>query len=214
MSYEAFFFDFDGVLADSIEVKTRAFAKLFESHGNEVVQQVVDYHRRHGGITRTEKFDYYYREILGKALSENDMADLCRRFSALVVDEVVAAPEIEGAEAFLKKWSPKLSCFVISAVPEEEIREIVRRRHMAGYFKEVLGAPADKKENLGKLLQTYSLTPSACYFFGDAESDYGAAQAWGVPFIGIVPDAEAPLVRFQPDVNWTRNFLNIEKKLT
>ena len=28
--YDAFVFDFDGVLADSVEVKTRAFAKLFD----------------------------------------------------------------------------------------------------------------------------------------------------------------------------------------
>ena len=30
MRYKALFFDFDGVLADSVKVKTEAFAKLFE----------------------------------------------------------------------------------------------------------------------------------------------------------------------------------------
>lgn len=214
MDYQAFFFDFDGVLADSVEVKTRAFAKLFESHGPEVVQEVVAYHRRHGGMTRADKFRHYYRQIIGEALSESKMNDLCRRFSELVVDEVVAASEIRGAGLFLERCCHRVDCFVISAVPVEEIREIVRRRNMTDYFQEVLGTPAGKEENLGKILDKYGLNPSKCIFFGDAESDYQAAQAWGVPFIGIAPDAGAPLIRILPGIRWTRDFTMIEDVLS
>ncbi len=42
---KAIFFDFDGVLADSVEIKTLAFAKLFEQYGKEVVNIVVEHHR-------------------------------------------------------------------------------------------------------------------------------------------------------------------------
>ncbi|MEE9509964.1 MAG: HAD hydrolase-like protein [Candidatus Bathyarchaeia archaeon] len=55
MKYQAFFFDFDGVLADSVEVKTRAFAKLFESYGPEIQARVVEHHRKNGGMTRKDK---------------------------------------------------------------------------------------------------------------------------------------------------------------
>lgn len=214
MDYQAFFFDFDGVLADSVEVKTRAFAKLFEPHGVEIVERVIDHHRRHGGMTRVDKFDHYYRKYLGTTLNDKEMADLCRRFAELVVDEVVAAPEILGAGEFLKRWSSRLDCFVISAAPEEEIREIVKRRGMTAYFKEVLGAPTDKKTNLQSLLNKYGLNPSRCCFFGDAESDYLAARACGTHFIGILPDADAPLLRSHPGLKWTEDFRNLEKKLS
>jgi phosphoglycolate phosphatase-like HAD superfamily hydrolase len=212
--YEAFFFDFDGVLADSVEVKTWAFAKLFEPHGPEVVRKVIDHHRRHGGMTRLEKFHHYHSKYLDKNLTDEKMAELCRRFSELVVDEVVAAPEIQGAGEFLTKWCKRLPCFVISATPEEEIREIVQRRGMAGYFKEVLGAPADKEQNLKSLLDKYGLSPSKCCFFGDTTSDYQAAQACGTYFIGILPDSDAPLLRSQPGLEWTNNFINVEKKFS
>ncbi len=212
MHYEAFFFDFDGVLADSVEVKTRAFAKLFEPYGPEVVRKVIDHHRRHGGMTRVKKFRHYHNEYLDKNLNDEEMADLCRRFSVLVVDEVVAAPEIQGAGEFLTKWYKRLPCFVISATPEEEMREIVQRRGMAGYFREVLGAPADKEQNLRSLVDKYGLSPSKCCFFGDATSDYQAARACGTYFIGILPDADAPLLRSQPGLEWTKDFTNIEKK--
>jgi beta-phosphoglucomutase-like phosphatase (HAD superfamily) len=208
--YEAFFFDFDGVLADSVEVKTRAFAKLFEPHGPEVVRKVIDHHRRHGGMTRVEKFRHYHSKYLDRNLNDEEMANLCRRFSELVVDEVVAAPEIQGAGEFLTKWYKRLSCFVISATPEEEMREIVQRRGMAGYFREVLGAPADKEQNLRSLLDKYGLSPSKCCFFGDATSDYQAARACGTNFIAILPDSDAPLLKEQPGIRWVRDFRSLE----
>lgn len=212
MHYEAFFFDFDGVLADSVEVKTRAFAKLFEPHGPKVVRKVIAHHRRYGGMTRVEKFRHYYHEYLGKSLSKKEMTDLCQRFSELVVDEVVAAQEIDGAEEFLQRWCGRLACFVISATPDEEIKEIVKRRGMEEYFKEVLGAPADKQKNLETLLARYNLNPSRCCFFGDAESDYLAAHICGVEFFGIASGEDAPLIRVRPEVRWTKNFIGFEEK--
>ena len=212
MHYEAFFFDFDGVLADSVEVKTRAFAKLFEPHGAKVVSKVIAHHRRYGGMTRVEKFRHYYSEYLGRNLNDERLADLCRRFSELVVDEVVAAPEIDGAEEFLQRWCRRLACFVISATPDEEIKQIVKRRGMAEYFKEVLGAPVDKRKNLEILLAKYNLNPSRCFFFGDAESDYLAAHTCGVDFYGIVPGEDAPLIRARPGVRWTKDFTGFERK--
>ena len=59
---DALFFDFDGVIADSVEVKTDAFAELFNDEGLEVQQKVIDHHRNHGGMTRREKFQHYYQK--------------------------------------------------------------------------------------------------------------------------------------------------------
>jgi len=212
VQHEAFFFDFDGVLADSVEVKTEAFAKLYEPYGPEVVAQVIDHHRRHGGMTRTDKFRYYHRDHLGRDLSDEEMAELCQKFSELVVDKVVGAQEIRGAGDFLKKWCSRLPCFVISATPQEEIRQIVRHRGMMGYFDEVLGAPASKKDNLQRLLNQFNLNPSRCCLFGDAESDYRAAHACGVEFIGIVNDADSPLIRALPEIRYTKDFTDVENK--
>jgi phosphoglycolate phosphatase-like HAD superfamily hydrolase len=207
--YLGLFFDFDGVLADSVEVKTTAFARLFESFGPEIVAPVVEYHRRHGGMTRFEKFRYYYAELLRKPLPEDELAALNRRFSQLVVDEIVAAPEIAGSVAFLEQWSSRVPCFIVSAAPEDELREIVRRRGLSRYFQEVVGAPASKKDNLAGLLAKYQLTAGDCLFFGDATSDYRASRDCGVDFLAILPDAEAPLLKQVPEVKWVRDFTGL-----
>ena len=99
------------------------------------------------------------------------MAELSWELSELVVDKVIAAPEIRGAEEFLRKWCSQLPCFVISATPQEVIRRIVNRRGLMRYFEEVLGMPASKKDNLQRLLNDFYLSPSRCCLFGDAEND-------------------------------------------
>jgi phosphoglycolate phosphatase-like HAD superfamily hydrolase len=203
---QAFFFDFDGVLADSVEVKTKAFARLFEPFGPEVRAKVVDHHRRHSGVTRVDKFRYYYQEFLHQSLPEEELAELCQRFARLVVDEVVMAPETPGAEKFLHHFVEKLPLFVVSAAPEAELQEIVKSRGWSGYFREVRGAPRSKRENLEILLQKYDLVAEHCLFFGDAEADYLAAQACGVRFIGIVPGPGAPLLAVAPHIEWYRDF--------
>lgn len=210
--YKALLFDFDGVLADSEEVKTEAFASLFEDFGPEIQALVVDHHRKNGGMTRIDKFHHYYREFLGKPLDEDDLKRLCGDFSRLVVDEVVAAPEIPGAENFLKKWHNTVKCFVVSATPDEEIKEIVKRRGIEIYFHEILGSSCSKSDNVNYLLNKYGLAPAQCLFFGDAESDYRAATASEVNFIGILPDSNAPLLKIAPDIRWHKNFLEIDSR--
>ncbi len=210
MRYEAFFFDFDGVLADSVEVKTRAFARLFERYGHDIVAKVVDHHRKNGGMTRADKFRYYYREFLGKPLDEVELQRLCDDFSRLVMDEVITAPGILGANEFLEKWYKQVPCFMVSATPDEELLEIVSRRGLEIYFRDILGSSRSKQKNVKFLLEKHGLNPEKCLFFGDAESDYRAAMACNVNFIGIVTGPDAPLLRVAPGIKWAPNFVKLE----
>ena len=54
-------FDFDGVVLDSVEIKTNAFAEIYSEYGSEIVSKVVEYHKRNGGLSRFEKFKYYHK---------------------------------------------------------------------------------------------------------------------------------------------------------
>ena len=55
----AIVFDFDGVLAESVDIKTRAFALLFRDEGEEVVRKVIDFHLKNGGVSRFEKIKFF-----------------------------------------------------------------------------------------------------------------------------------------------------------
>ena len=103
VSIRAIAFDFDGVLAESVDIKTRAYALLFKGEGDQSIRQIVDFHLKNGGISRFEKIKKIYNDILNRPLSETHYHELCVQFSNLVVEEVVLAPWVNGAEEFLIK---------------------------------------------------------------------------------------------------------------
>jgi len=209
MKYKAFFFDFDGVLVDSVEVKTQAFALLFEKYGTDIRDKVVVHHRNHGGMTRADKFRHYYKYFLRKPIDDQEIGRLSKTFANLVIEKVISAPAVPGAEDFLQAYQGRAHCFVISGTPDDEIREIVNQRGWSKYFIEVYGAPVTKHDHLRILLKRYALHPKSCLFFGDAISDYDAAIILGVPFIGILLDEKAPLLKLVPDVQWVKNFYDL-----
>ncbi len=186
---KAIIFDFDGVIAESVNIKTEAFAKLFESEGELVAQQVVDYHLKNGGVSRFDKFRHIYRDILNRPLSDSEFQRLCDDFAHLVVDGVVNAPYVPGTKEFLENESSKYTCFVASATPKIEIDEIMNRKDLTSYFAKVYGAPTSKSEAAKEILMCYNLDPRTVLFIGDAKSDYQAAMDNHIHFIARIHDA-------------------------
>ena len=188
-------FDFDGVLVESVDVKTKAYARLFEEYGEGVVSRVVDYHLTNGGISRFVKFRVIYSEILNKPLSEKKFQSLCDEFSNIVVDDVVAAPWVEGAREFLENNKNRYLFFIVSGTPQDELESIIRRREMDQYFCEVLGSPKSKETLLEGALSRLKLFPEETVFVGDAETDWNAAKELGVTFLWRRGDSsDAPLL--------------------
>jgi len=187
---KAVIFDFDGVLVESVELKTRAFARLFEKEGEVVVSKVVDYHLNNTGVSRFEKFKYIYRDILNRELPDKKFEELCRRFSELVTDEVVAAPYVKGAKEFLDSFHSRYSCFISSATPQTEIEDILRRRKIAQYFKEIYGSPKAKGDIVKEIISKNRFSPVELVYVGDALSDYKAAFGNGVNFIARIDNNE------------------------
>jgi len=206
MQPEAVFFDFDGVIVDSVDIKAKAFGILFESYGSQIQKKVMAHHLNNGGMTRSEKIKYYFEAFVGQKISGNKLMTYCEKFSKIVEKEVVAAPEIAGAKGFLQKASKIIKCFIVSATPDDELIRIVEKRDLKKYFVEILGSNRSKTENLNYLLKKYNLAGSHCRFFGDAINDYNAAKNCGVPFVGIIPGTDAPLYKKAPDIDWQKNF--------
>ncbi|MDD5310599.1 MAG: HAD family hydrolase [Candidatus Omnitrophica bacterium] len=183
---KAIVFDFDGVLVESVDIKTNAFARLFEDEGPEIVKQVVDYHVRHTGVSRFDKIKYFYKTLLKKELTERRFKELCERFSGLVLEEVVNAPYVKGGREFLEAYSAGYKCFIASATPQEEIEEIAQKRKMARYFAGIYGAPKSKSAIVKDILSGNRLSPGEAVYVGDAMSDYSAAKDNGVRFIARI----------------------------
>lgn len=189
--WEAIFFDFDGVILDSVDVKTQAFALLFRPYGRKTEEAVVRYHLENGGISRYDKFKYYYEKLLKTPASEKKLSELGKRFSELVVNKVISSPFIPGAlETLIKLHEHNVPTFVVSGTPEQEIKKIIQKKGISKYFQEVHGSPRTKTNIVSEIIKRKSLTASKCLFLGDSLSDYFAAQDNGLHFLGIINDSE------------------------
>jgi HAD superfamily hydrolase (TIGR01549 family) len=187
-------FDFDGVLFESVPIKTRAFQALFEGETPEILEVITRYHLANGGINRWDKIRTIFRDILHRPLSEHDLKQQADRFAALVVQKVVAAPWVIGAKEFLDGHQKQYRYFVVSATPEEELKEIVRQKKIGHYFREILGAPRKKDASLREILERHALAPAELVYVGDAINDWQAARSLSIPFVWRRAAEDVPML--------------------
>ncbi len=187
-SLEAIIFDFDGVIVESLEVKTDAFRRLFADRP-EHVESIVRLHLENPGLSRYAKFEIIYRDFLRRPLAPDEMARLDRELSALVYERVVACDFVRGAPDLLARANRSLDLYLASATPQEELERIVQARGLAPLFAGVFGSPRGKPEIIAGILER-GLAADAAVCVGDALSDYRAASANGVAFVGRVPGGE------------------------
>lgn len=185
--WQAIIFDFDGVLVESGDIKTQAFADLYQSYGETVVNKVVRYHSLNGGLSRYQKFRHFQQHLLKMPpLTQDEEQELDRRFSKLVVEAVIASKPVPGANELVYKEATRIPLFIVSGTPEIELNTIVTRRGLEPYFTEVRGSPKSKQTLIAEILSTHGFTPTRVLMIGDALIDYQSARTNNVAFLGRV----------------------------
>ena len=178
-------FDFDGVILESMDIKTNAFRELFNDYP-EHLDTIVKYHIKNGGVSRYKKFLYIYTDILQQPLNEDTLNELGERFSHLVLQQISSCSLVPGVQAFLEEYSKKIALFIASGTPEEELNYLVKQRDLSDYFKGIYGTPALKPEIIVHILDAEGVRREEAIFVGDAISDYEDAKKAGIPFVARV----------------------------
>lgn len=182
---KAIIFDFDGVICESVEVKTQAFRRLFRGYPRQL-KAIVHYHERNGGVSRFKKFAYIYKYILKQRLTADQSRILGEQFTQYSFQAVIRSKYVKGALPFLKKHHKALKLFVVSGTPEDEMRLVVRKRRLNRFFKAVYGSPRTKSRLIRLILKKNSLKKQEVVFVGDSLTDLKAAKAAGIAFVGRV----------------------------
>lgn len=193
LSPKAIFFDFDGVLAESVALKEGAFRALFEPFGEDIAAQALAINREMGAVSRIVKIERMHRELLGRPLHSDELTEWAARFEALVEAAVIGCAEVPGTTHLLNALTGRIQMFVISGTPEEEMQRIVEARGWSDYFVSVHGSPRLKPDIVAELLARHGLAREDGLFVGDTFTDRDAALANGVPFVG-----RRPVVRENP----------------
>lgn len=189
MPLKCLVFDCDGVILDSVPIKSRAFARLAEPYGAEAVDRLVLYHAMHGGVSRYLKFEWFFKEILKKDITKEESEEWGKRFEQFSLEEVRRCPLINGILQTLEKWHGKLPMYVCTGAPEKEVKMILEERGLKHFFEGIYGSPPVKSKLLELIVQKAAkVEPEETLMVGDASTDLMAAEIAGTLFYGTGPD--------------------------
>lgn len=181
-NYTSIMWDFDGVIKDSVDIKTEAYESLFMPYGADVVKFVKEHHEANGGISRFDKIPTYLK-FAGLSASEPVINDFCERFSKSVMEGVIDSPWVPGVKEYLVESTNQQLFFLITATPQAEIEIILNRLGISSCFKKVIGAPMRKEIAVSNAMEIYGLSPNEVLMIGDSSSDLQAAKRNSIPFL-------------------------------
>ncbi len=176
------FWDFDGVIKESIDIKTNAFMQLFSSYGLKIQEKIKIHHEANGGMSRFKKIPIYLNYV-GENASDEHITELCNDFSKLVFKNVIDCPWVNGAKEYLLENKYLQMFFLISATPFDELNNIIKELGISNCFSSIYGAPMTKIDAIKKILMETKTIPSDTIMIGDSQVDLDAAVANDVPFI-------------------------------
>jgi phosphoglycolate phosphatase-like HAD superfamily hydrolase len=181
MEFKIIVLDFDGVVVESNDIKHCAFSEMFR--GCPQHEEIMRYHFSHNHVCRQDKFKHILGNILGQSFQDADITVMAEKFSQLTRQKIIECPFVSGAEDFIAYFSPKVSLYVASATPMDELKIIMDARRLSGYFKGVYGAPIEKTKMFKYILAREEMAPADLLFVGDSKEDYDVAVRSGLQFI-------------------------------
>ena len=185
----ALIFDFDGVIINSVDLKNEAFIDLYKKEKN--FTEIKEYLIRNQGIPRRLKITEIEEKLIKNIYKnrESKLKEIERRMDILnesIINKVLKAELIVDALEFIKKNNEKI-IGLVSATPDKELIQILKKKNLTGYFDFVYGSHWSKHKTFEYLKKRYDLKESEMIYFGDSIGDKTSASSANIDFYGIGP---------------------------
>lgn len=179
------FWDFDGVILNSLPIRDFGFAKIFEDFDKSLVDKLLEYHTKNGGLSRYVKIRYFYNELLGQDVSDERVQELADKFSTIMRAELTNKKYLIAETVdFIEKNYKNYNFHIVSGSDEKELNYLCGELGLTNYFKTIEGSPTPKNNLVKNILKNYSYNPKECILIGDSINDYEAANINGLRFYG------------------------------
>ena len=86
--YRYIIWDFDGVILNSDAIRELGFVETLNKFPKDQVNLLLNYHRDNGGLSRYNKFRYFYEKILDAEVSEERINELAKAFSEIMLSKL------------------------------------------------------------------------------------------------------------------------------
>ena len=186
MNIKTIFWDFDGVILNSMPIRDYGFAKIFEEFDKELVDKLLEYHTLNGGLSRYVKIRYFYNTLLGVEINDEKVQELADKFSTIMKSELTNKKYlISETVEFIEKNYKNYNFHIVSGSDGKELNYLCNELGLSNYFKTIEGSPTPKNDLVKNILEIYSYNPKEAILIGDSINDYEAASINGVEFYGF-----------------------------
>jgi HAD superfamily hydrolase (TIGR01549 family) len=179
-------FDFDGVIIDSMNVKTNEYKLLFSQFTKEetILNEIVGIYKNSIGIPREITLKKVFNDFLNKNLTEQEVEDLSLAYSKAIFRRLETAKPLGGFLEYLTLHK-EINKHIISGAPHSDIVFLANKLKLSQHFKSIKGGPLDKKNEIIGIKNFEGVKGKEMVYFGDQKNDFIAARAAGVQFVGI-----------------------------
>ena len=179
------FWDFDGVILDSMSIRNKGFELIFADFDRKDVGKLLNFHKQNGGLSRYVKIKFFFEKILEKDITQDEINYYADRFSKIMLKELGNNELlIKDSVTFIKKNYKKFNFHIVSGSDQEELRILCDVLGIKKYFKTINGSPSAKKELIKNILDDYNYNADDCVLIGDSINDFDAARENKIRFIG------------------------------
>lgn len=183
---KAVFWDFDGVIIDSMKIKGDGFVELFKNYNIENVQALEQYHYINGGVSRFDKIRFFYNQILKESISDKKIFKLADKFANIIEKKIYNKSNlIQDSLFFIKKNYKNYNFHIVSGAEHNELKNLCNHFGIDKYFLTIEGSPDKKHFLLKKNIRNYNYNKDETILIGDSMTDYNAAKNSGISFYGF-----------------------------
>jgi phosphoglycolate phosphatase-like HAD superfamily hydrolase len=143
------------------------------------------FHQDNGGLSRYVKFRYFFEEVRGETITEDEIKVWAQKFSDIMMSLLINADLlIEETLGFIKTNHTQYNMHIVSGSDQTELRQICKALDIAKYFYSIHGSPTPKNDLVSDLLASHQYNKNTCVLIGDSKNDFTAANVNGIQFMG------------------------------
>lgn len=179
------FFDFDGVIIDSMEIRDFGFKEVFKEYKGEKLDKLIAFHRENGGFSRYVKIKYFYEEILKTSIAEKEILSYAEKFSEIMKKELIKPRYlIQETVDFIKSNMENIQMHIVSGSDDKELKFLCKKLKISNCFISINGSPTPKDELVKNIMKKYMYNNKETILIGDSKNDYDAAFKNNIDFHG------------------------------
>ena len=183
--FKIFFWDFDGVIINSDNIRIKGFKNSLEDYNSNDVNSLLIFHKNNGGLSRYVKFRFFFEKILKQPLNEEKFQKLLLKYSKFCQKNLMNKKLLisEVIQYIKENYNNKIF-HIASGSDNQELNELCNGMEISSYFKSINGSPEPKKEIIKRIIKENNYLKKNICLIGDSINDYQAAAFNKIFFFG------------------------------